>query len=155
MTGLLNYKLPQKKLIAVKLLPNIPHKVITYFAGSHLARNYSNKVYNIPLTHAALVIYFSGDYTLDINPVELEDDARFQCQIGASEGVAPIRSRYATLTVLVPPEPPKLLPSGDLHKTVEGRQVELRCESRGGKPASEVSKSVYIYILQQKQPDQT
>ena len=25
-----------------------------------------------------------------------------------------------------------------IHKTVEGRQVELRCESRGGKPAAEV-----------------
>lgn len=75
---------------------------------------------------------------MDINPVDLEDDARFQCQIGAADGIAPIRSRYATLTVKVPPEPPKLLPSGDELKTVEGRQVELRCESRGGKPASEV-----------------
>ena len=48
----------------------------------------------------------SGDYTLDINPVSLEDDARFQCQVGAAdEGrVAPIRSRYATVTVLVPPD---------------------------------------------------
>ena len=82
--------------------------------------------------------YFSGDFTLDINPVDLEDDAKFQCQIGASDGVKPIRSRYATLTVLVPPEPPQLMPKGEVFKTVEGRQVELRCESRGGKPASEV-----------------
>ena len=87
-----------------------------------------------------------GDWTLDINPVTLEDDARFQCQIGAAEaGIAPIRSRYATLSVLVPPNPPKMLGgSGQMadgqtiHKTVEGRQVELRCESRGGKPAAEV-----------------
>ena len=28
-----------------------------------------------------------------------------------------------------------------IHKTVEGRQVELRCESRGGKPAAEVRNS--------------
>lgn len=81
---------------------------------------------------------FTGDYTLDINPVDLEDDARFQCQIGAADGIKPIRSRYATLTVLVPPDAPKLMPAGELFKTVEGRQVELRCESRGGKPASEV-----------------
>jgi len=80
-----------------------------------------------------------GDYTLDINPVDLDDDAQFQCQVGAANGVKPIRSRYATLTVLVPPEPPKLMPTGDLMKTVEGRQVELRCESRGGKPASEIT----------------
>lgn len=90
-------------------------------------------------------VFFPGDYTLDINPVDLEDDARFQCQIGAADGIAPIRSRYATLTVKVPPEPPKLLPSGDELKTVEGRQVELRCESRGGKPASEVSLSKNTY----------
>ena len=70
--------------------------------------------------------------------MDLDDDARFQCQIGAADGIKPIRSQYATLTVLVPPEPPKLMPTGDLLKTVEGRQVELRCESRGGKPASEV-----------------
>ena len=71
--------------------------------------------------------------------MDLEDDAKFQCQIGAADGIKPIRSQYATLTVLVPPDPPKLMPTGDLLKTVEGRQVELRCESRGGKPASEVS----------------
>ncbi len=39
------------------------------------------------------VIFLSGDFTLDINPVELEDDGRFQCQVGAAEGVEPIRSR--------------------------------------------------------------
>ena len=77
---------------------------------------------------------------MDINPVDLEDDANFQCQVGAANGIKPIRSRYATLTVLVPPDLPKLMPTGDLLKTVEGRQVELRCESRGGKPASEVSR---------------
>ena len=95
-----------------------------------------------------------GDWTLDINPVTLEDDARFQCQIGAAEaGIAPIRSRYATLSVLVPPNPPKMLGgSGQLadgqtiHKTVEGRQVELRCESRGGKPAAEVRNGLEIMI---------
>jgi hypothetical protein len=88
--------------------------------------------------YATSKLLFSGDFTLDINPVELEDDARFQCQVGASEGIEPIRSRYATLTVLAPPAPPRLLPEGDVYRTVEGRQVELRCESRGGKPAAEV-----------------
>ena len=106
---------------------------IKNFKGNFLI---NNEIMYFPLT-------FSGDYTLDINPVDLEDDARFQCQIGAADGIAPIRSRYATLSVLVPPEAPKLLPAGELHKTVEGRQVELRCESRGGKPASEVCYKKY------------
>ena len=91
-------------------------------------------------------LYFSGDFTLDIHPVDLDDNARFQCQIGAADGIKPIRSQYATLTVLVPPEPPKLMPTGDLMKTVEGRQVELRCESRGGKPASEVIFTIKINL---------
>ena len=38
--------------------------------------------------------YYLGDYTLDIEPVLLEDDAVFQCQVGAADGVDPIRSRY-------------------------------------------------------------
>eukprot|EP00095_Tigriopus_kingsejongensis_P001959 maker-scaffold594_size129171-snap-gene-0.23 protein:Tk01959 transcript:maker-scaffold594_size129171-snap-gene-0.23-mRNA-1 annotation:"irregular chiasm c-roughest protein isoform x3" len=80
-----------------------------------------------------------GDYTLDINPVSLEDDARFQCQVGAAEGVKPIRSRYASLTVLVPPDPPVIFPMGETYKTVAGKHVEIRCESHGGKPASEIT----------------
>ena len=37
-------------------------------------------------------VLISGDFTLDINPVKLEDDASYQCQVGAAQGVAPIRS---------------------------------------------------------------
>jgi len=81
-----------------------------------------------------------GDWTLDIDPVILEDDAEFQCQVGAADpGIEPIRSRYATLSVLVPPDKPRIIPHGTHHKTVEGRKVELRCESRGGKPAAEIT----------------
>ena len=32
-----------------------------------------------------------GDFTLDIHEVKLEDDAMFQCQVGAAPGVAPVR----------------------------------------------------------------
>ena len=79
-----------------------------------------------------------GDYTLDIENVQLVDDARFQCQVGAAPGVAPIRSRYATLTVTVPPEPPEIT-NGDVLRTQEDRKVTLECVSRGGKPAAEVT----------------
>ena len=79
-----------------------------------------------------------GDYTLDIDYVELEDDAEFQCQVGAAPGgVEPVRSRYATLTVTVPPEPPKIS-NGEILSTQEERIVMLECVSRGGKPAPEV-----------------
>lgn len=48
-----------------------------------------------------------------------------------------IRSRFATLTILVPPEPPRIL-QGDFLVTTEDREIELECVSVGGKPAAEV-----------------
>lgn len=83
------------------------------------------------------LLHFSGDFTLDINPVLLDDDATFQCQVGAAEGVDPIRSADAQLTVLVPPEPPIII-NGREMRTTEDREVEFECISRGGKPAAEV-----------------
>ena len=46
---------------------------------------------------------------MEISPVRLEDDAVFQCQVGAVEGVLGIRSRSARFTVQVPPEPPVII----------------------------------------------
>jgi hypothetical protein len=55
-------------------------------------------------------------------------------------GQAGIRSRFAGLTILVPPEPPKIN-QGDFMVTTEDREIELECISVGGKPAAEVSTS--------------
>lgn len=46
---------------------------------------------------------------MEISPVALEDDAVFQCQVGAVDGVLGIRSRSAKFTVQVPPEPPVIV----------------------------------------------
>jgi hypothetical protein len=54
------------------------------------------------------------------------------------KGQAGIRSRFATLTILVPPEQPKIN-QGDFMVTTEDREIELECISIGGKPAAEVS----------------
>ena len=62
--------------------------------------------------------------------------------MGAAPGVAPVRSRYATLTVTVRPEPPVIL-QGALINTQEDRLIILECVSRGGKPAAEVSLTFY------------
>ena len=45
--------------------------------------------------------------------------------------------RDANLTVLVPPEKPIII-NGDVLSTNEDREVEIKCVSRGGKPAAEV-----------------
>lgn len=84
------------------------------------------------------LLVLKGEYTLDINPVTLEDDATFQCQVGAADGVAPIRSKDAVLTVTVPPEFPDIV-NGHEIRTTEDTTLHIECVSRGGKPAAEVS----------------
>lgn len=79
-----------------------------------------------------------GDYSLQIKNVNLEDDAKFQCQVGAADGVRGIRSRDAQLTVYVPPEPPTIV-EGDFLKTTSGTNVVLTCEAMNGKPAAELT----------------
>ncbi|KAJ2943111.1 hypothetical protein O0L34_g18801 [Tuta absoluta] len=80
-----------------------------------------------------------GDYSLDIRDVTLEDDAKYQCQVSSgAKGEPAIRSRYARLTVLVPPEPPRVL-QGKYLSTIEDRNVKLECVSVGGKPPAEIT----------------
>ncbi|XP_052747765.1 irregular chiasm C-roughest protein-like [Galleria mellonella] len=80
-----------------------------------------------------------GDYSLDIREVALEDDALYQCQVSSGpRGEQAIRSRYARLIVLMPPEPPKIL-QGPILQAIEDREVNLECVSVGGKPAAEIT----------------
>ncbi|XP_028035173.1 irregular chiasm C-roughest protein-like [Bombyx mandarina] len=80
-----------------------------------------------------------GDYSLDIRDVNLDDDAKYQCQVSSGvKGEPAIRSRYARLTVLVPPEPPKIL-QGNFYSTTEDRNIKLECVSVGGKPPAEIT----------------
>lgn len=48
-----------------------------------------------------------------------------------------VRSRYATLTILVAPDPP-VITQGDYLETTEDREIDLECISANGKPAAEV-----------------
>lgn len=52
-------------------------------------------------------------------------------------GEPAIRSRYARLTVLVAPEPPKII-QGNFLSTTEDSSIKLECISVGGKPPAEV-----------------
>ncbi|GBP87749.1 Irregular chiasm C-roughest protein [Eumeta japonica] len=53
-------------------------------------------------------------------------------------GEPAIRSRYARLTVLVSPEPPRIS-EGSFLSTTEDREIQLECLSVGGKPPAEFS----------------
>ncbi|XP_047565355.1 kin of IRRE-like protein 2 isoform X2 [Lutra lutra] len=68
----------------------------------------------------------SGQHDLYIRPVELEDQASYECQ--ATQ--AGLRSRPAQLHVLVPPEAPQVL-GGPFVSLVAGIPVNLTCRSRG------------------------
>ncbi|XP_017461985.1 PREDICTED: irregular chiasm C-roughest protein-like, partial [Rhagoletis zephyria] len=91
----------------------------------------------------------TGDYSLKISSVTLEDDASFQCQIGALDTVPGIRSQTARITVQVAPSEPVIV-TGDFVNanpsarksqqvllTTAGTTVELTCEAHGGRPAPE------------------
>lgn len=62
----------------------------------------------------------------------------FDVNVCVFSGQPGIRSRFATISVLVPPEAPKIL-QGDFLVTTEDREIELECISVGGKPAAEVN----------------
>lgn len=49
-----------------------------------------------------------------------------------------VRSRYATLSVLVAPDAPIITQGANL-VTTEGREIRLECVSANGRPPSEVS----------------
>lgn len=67
-------------------------------------------------------------------------------QIKFISGAPGIRSRFATLIVLVPPEMPKIV-QGDYMVTTEGREIELECISHGGKPAAEVILTDFFFCF--------
>uniref|UniRef100_A0A2K5PQ29 Kirre like nephrin family adhesion molecule 2 n=1 Tax=Cebus imitator TaxID=2715852 RepID=A0A2K5PQ29_CEBIM len=67
-----------------------------------------------------------GQHDLHIRPVELEDEASYECQ--ATQ--AGLRSRPAQLHVLVPPEAPQVL-GGPSVSLVAGIPANLTCRSHG------------------------
>ncbi|XP_050438792.1 irregular chiasm C-roughest protein-like isoform X2 [Adelges cooleyi] len=80
-----------------------------------------------------------GEYNLLVNPVTLDDEGIYQCQVGVGVHDEPaIRSRKAVLSVMVPPGQPRIL-QGEFMTTTEDRPIELECVSEGGKPAADIS----------------
>ena len=81
-----------------------------------------------------------GRCDLLIEPVLVEDEGSFQCQVGAVQGVAAITSRPARLTVYQEPGRPHILQAklGDVMDAVAGEVVELECETQGGRPAADI-----------------
>jgi len=76
-------------------------------------------------------------WNLRIENVTLEDDAKFQCQVGATEHVGPIRSKYAVVKVYASPQPP-IITAGAALIVREKKTALVQCISKGGRPASRI-----------------
>ncbi|XP_045108723.1 irregular chiasm C-roughest protein-like isoform X2 [Portunus trituberculatus] len=83
----------------------------------------------------------AGVYNLHIQPVLVEDDARYQCQVGGAEGERHLKSATATLTVHFPPtdSPDQVyLDTSSPMETTSGSPVRITCEAGLSAPASEI-----------------
>ena len=74
-------------------------------------------------------------WDLKIVNASLDDDAKFQCQVGATERQGPIRSKYAHVEILSSPLPP-IISAGPEMNVKDGKIGVVKCISKGGKPSS-------------------
>ena len=86
--------------------------------------------------------FLSADWDLEIDPVSVDDDETYQCQVTLGY-TSSLRSRKAKVEVLVPPENP-FIKEGRTLNVKESRDVALTCVARGGKPAAKVITCIKI-----------
>eukprot|EP00092_Neocalanus_flemingeri_P054105 GFUD01063708.1.p1 GENE.GFUD01063708.1~~GFUD01063708.1.p1 ORF type:complete len:409 (-),score=72.49 GFUD01063708.1:1225-2451(-) len=77
------------------------------------------------------------NWDLEISPVQLEDEAVYQCQVLATGTMPPIRSDTARLIVTIPSGPPGIA-SGPSVTMTEGVEANVSCQAEGGKPAAQL-----------------
>ena len=77
---------------------------------------------------------------LIINPVQLEDEGLYQCQVGAVAGMSAIASSPVVISVSVEPGLPYILQAVhfDVKEVLQGQQVVLDCESQKVKPPARI-----------------
>ena len=77
---------------------------------------------------------------LVIEPVVPLDEGQYQCQVSGARGGGGVMSEVATLTVNCEPGQPYIVEAqqGDTVTLEQGDQVELHCQSQGGKPPAEI-----------------
>jgi len=77
---------------------------------------------------------------LTIDPVLPLDEGEYQCQVSGGHGVGPIISSPVTLSVNSEPGNPYIVQARevDMMELQEGEEVELQCESQGGRPPAEI-----------------
>ena len=68
------------------------------------------------------------------------DEGVYQCQVSGGHGVAPISSAPVSLSVNSEPGQPYIVQAMEdgVMEVKEGDEVELQCESQGGRPPAEI-----------------
>ncbi|KAK7079633.1 hypothetical protein SK128_002150 [Halocaridina rubra] len=82
-----------------------------------------------------------GIYNLHIQPVLVEDDTEYQCQVGKAAGEMYLRSTTAKLTVHFPPKDSDdqvYLDKASPMSTTSGSPVRITCQAGLSAPASEI-----------------
>ena len=77
---------------------------------------------------------------LIIDPVLEDDEAEYQCQIGPGSEVPGISSDIVRVTVYHEPGVPHIKQAkyGDVIEVDTGQELELECETQGGKPGADI-----------------
>lgn len=83
-------------------------------------------------------LYFAADWDLEIDPISVDDDDTYQCQVTLGY-TSSLRSRKAKVEVLVPPQDP-YIKEGRVITVKESQDITLTCIAKGGKPAAKVNK---------------
>uniref|UniRef100_A0A8D8W7X6 Hemicentin-1 n=1 Tax=Cacopsylla melanoneura TaxID=428564 RepID=A0A8D8W7X6_9HEMI len=80
----------------------------------------------------------SGRYDLIISNASFErDNGKFECRLKAAGSGQDLHSQVYTVTVLTPPQLPKISPGSNPVAT-EGRVIELVCSTSGGSPDPQI-----------------
>ncbi|KAJ3597619.1 hypothetical protein NHX12_001137, partial [Muraenolepis orangiensis] len=83
------------------------------------------------------MIFSKGQFYLQIEQAQLEDDGPYECQVGGSEGSQPISSNPAWLNVLIPPSNPYF--ETDFSESwVAGRSYMVVCVGADAKPEAQI-----------------
>eukprot|EP00092_Neocalanus_flemingeri_P006230 GFUD01006704.1.p1 GENE.GFUD01006704.1~~GFUD01006704.1.p1 ORF type:complete len:471 (+),score=143.04 GFUD01006704.1:104-1414(+) len=77
---------------------------------------------------------------LTIEPVLPLDEGEYRCQVSGGDGVPAIASPPAALSVNSEPGQPYIVQAReeDMMEVQEGEEVELECQSQGGRPPAEI-----------------
>lgn len=120
--------------------PPLPENALSFWL-THTNNNIDNAAFGnrsmSPNVYDVFLNREEGRYDLQIKNVSYErDNGRYECKMKDSNTGVDIYRKYITLTVLKAPSQPTISPTVAL--AVEGKRLDLQCNTFGGSPEPEV-----------------